>query len=117
MYEKEGISKDRILIKIASTYEGIEAARVLEKEGIHVNMTLLFSMIQAQACAEANVTLISPFVGRITDYFKEKEKRASNFFYPPNEDPGIHFILFFIFLFFYFFIFLFFSFYLFDLKY
>eukprot|EP01091_Cochliopodium_minus_P013068 TRINITY_DN410_c0_g1_i2.p1 TRINITY_DN410_c0_g1~~TRINITY_DN410_c0_g1_i2.p1 ORF type:complete len:324 (+),score=115.05 TRINITY_DN410_c0_g1_i2:168-1139(+) len=89
LYEKEGISKDRILIKIASTWEGIQAAKVLEQEGIHVNMTLLFSLVQAQACAEANVTLISPFVGRITDYFKEKEKRDPKFFYTPSEDPGV----------------------------
>eukprot|EP01091_Cochliopodium_minus_P013067 TRINITY_DN410_c0_g1_i1.p1 TRINITY_DN410_c0_g1~~TRINITY_DN410_c0_g1_i1.p1 ORF type:complete len:207 (+),score=68.83 TRINITY_DN410_c0_g1_i1:168-788(+) len=89
LYEKEGISKDRILIKIASTWEGIQAAKVLEQEGIHVNMTLLFSLVQAQACAEANVTLISPFVGRITDYFKEKEKRDPKFFYTPSEDPGM----------------------------
>jgi transaldolase len=86
LYEQAGISKERILIKIASTWEGIQAAKVLEKEGVHVNMTLLFSLVQAQACAEANVTLISPFAGRITDYFKEKEKKAS---YPPNEDPGV----------------------------
>jgi len=76
LYEKEGISKERILIKIASTWEGIQAAKILEKEGIHVNMTLLFSLVQAQAFAEANVTLISPFAGRITDYFKEKEKKT-----------------------------------------
>ena len=90
MYEKEGISKERILIKIASTWEGIQAGKILEGEGIHVNMTLLFSMVQAQACAEAKVTLISPFAGRITDFYKEKEKRASNFVYPAHEDPGLH---------------------------
>ena len=69
MFEKEGISKDRILIKLASTWEGIEAARELEQEhGIHCNLTLLFSFAQAVACAEAGVTLISPFVGRILDW-------------------------------------------------
>jgi len=89
LYEKEGISKDRILIKIASTWEGIQAAKVLEGEGVHVNMTLLFSLVQAQACAEAKVTLISPFAGRITDFYKEKEKKPSNFSYPAHEDPGV----------------------------
>ena len=67
MYKKAGIDKERILIKIASTWEGIKAAEALEKEGIHCNLTLLFSFAQAVACAEAKVTLISPFVGRIYD--------------------------------------------------
>lgn len=70
LYEKEGISRDRILIKIASTWEGINAARTLQKEGIKCNMTLLFSMAQAVACADAKVQLISPFVGRIYDWYK-----------------------------------------------
>lgn len=70
LYKELGISKDRILIKIASTWEGIQAARELEtKYGIHCNLTLLFSFVQAVACAEAGVTLISPFVGRILDWF------------------------------------------------
>ena len=69
-YEQEGHSRDRILIKIASTWEGIKAAEVLEKEGIHCNLTLLFSFAQAVACAEAGIQLISPFVGRILDYYK-----------------------------------------------
>jgi len=86
LYEDAGISKDRVLIKIASTWEGIQAARQLEQEGIHCNMTLLFSLAQAAACAEAGVTLISPFVGRITDYFKEKSKVQG---FPPEEDPGV----------------------------
>ena len=75
-----------MLIKIASTWEGIKAAEVLEKEGIHCNLTLLFGMHQAVACAEAGVTLISPFVGRILDWHKKAEKRDS---YPPAEDPGV----------------------------
>ncbi|MGB3573556.1 MAG: transaldolase family protein, partial [Phormidesmis sp.] len=69
-YEAAGISRDRILIKIASTWEGIKAAEILEKEGIHCNLTLLFGLHQAIACAEAEVTLISPFVGRILDWYK-----------------------------------------------
>jgi len=85
LYKDAGIDKERVLIKIASTWEGIQAAKVLEKEGIHCNMTLLFSLIQAAACAEAGVTLISPFVGRITDYFKQKEGKT----YAPSEDPGV----------------------------
>ncbi len=85
LYRKRGISKDRILIKIASTWEGIEAAKELEKEGIHCNMTLLFSLAQAVACAEAKATLISPFVGRILDWYKVNEGRD----YEPNEDPGV----------------------------
>jgi len=86
LYKEQGIDKERILIKIASTWEGIQAAKELEKEGIHCNLTLLFSLAQAVACAESGVTLISPFVGRITDFYKEKEKKAS---YPPHEDPGV----------------------------
>ena len=85
MYEKFGVGRDRVLIKIASTWEGIQAAAELEREGIHCNLTLLFSFAQAVACAEAGVTLISPFVGRIYDYYK-KEKGAE---IPPAEDPGV----------------------------
>ncbi|HEY3802401.1 MAG TPA: transaldolase [Kofleriaceae bacterium] len=86
MYNAAGISNDRVLIKIASTWEGIRAAEVLQKEGIHCNLTLLFGMHQAVACAEAGVTLISPFVGRILDWYKKAEKRDS---YPAAEDPGV----------------------------
>ncbi len=85
-YEVSGISRDRILIKIASTWEGIKAAEILEKEGIHCNLTLLFGLHQAIACAEADVTLISPFVGRILDWYKKETGRDS---YPPSEDPGV----------------------------
>jgi len=85
-YEEAGISKDRILIKLASTWEGIEAARELEQEGIHCNLTLLFSFAQAVACAEAGVQLISPFVGRILDWYKASTGKDS---YPANEDPGV----------------------------
>ena len=85
LYEKAGISRDRILIKIASTWEGIRAAEVLEKEGIHCNLTLLFSLPQAVACAEAKVQLISPFVGRIYDWFKANQKRD----FTGAEDPGV----------------------------
>jgi len=86
LYESEGISRERILIKIASTWEGIRAAEILEKEGIHCNLTLLFSLTQAVACAEAGVTLISPFVGRILDWYK-KDRGVSDI--PPEEDPGV----------------------------
>ncbi len=86
MYEAAGTKRDRILIKIASTWEGIRAAEVLEKEGIHCNLTLLFGMHQAVACAEAKVTLISPFVGRILDWYKKDTGRDS---YPSHEDPGV----------------------------
>ncbi len=72
LYQKKGIPKERVLIKIATTWEGIKAAEILEKEGIQCNMTLIFSLVQAVACAQANVTLISPFVGRITDWYKNK---------------------------------------------
>ncbi|MEL7359584.1 MAG: transaldolase [Cyanobacteria bacterium J06560_6] len=85
-YEAAGISRDRILIKIASTWEGIKAAEILEKEGIHCNLTLLFGLHQAAACADAKVTLISPFVGRILDWYKADTGRDS---YPPSEDPGV----------------------------
>jgi transaldolase len=85
LYEKDGVSRERILIKVGTTWEGIRAAAELEKEGIHCNMTLLFSFAQAVACAEAGVTLISPFVGRIYDYYK-KERGAE---IPPAEDPGV----------------------------
>ena len=84
-YDAEGISKDRILIKIASTWEGIKAAEELEKEGIHCNLTLLFAFAQAVACAEAKVQLISPFVGRIYDWFKKE----NNTDYVGDEDPGV----------------------------
>jgi transaldolase len=86
LYEAAGATRDRVLIKIASTWEGIRAAEVLQKEGIHCNLTLLFGMHQAVACAEAGVTLISPFVGRILDWYKKAEGKDS---YPPAEDPGV----------------------------
>ncbi len=86
LYEAAGIDRTRILIKLASTWEGVLAARTLEKEGIHCNMTLLFSLPQAIACAEAHATLISPFVGRILDWYKKSENVAS---YPPEKDPGV----------------------------
>jgi transaldolase len=86
LYEAAGARRDRVLIKIASTWEGIRAAEVLEAEGIHCNLTLLFGMHQAVACAEAGATLISPFVGRILDWYKKAEGRDS---YPPAEDPGV----------------------------
>lgn len=85
-YEAAGIDRERVLIKIASTWEGIKAAEVLEQEGIHCNLTLLFGIHQAVACAEAKVTLISPFVGRILDWYK-KNTGIEN--YPPHEDPGV----------------------------
>jgi transaldolase len=85
-YEAAGVSRQRILIKIASTWEGIRAAEILEKEGIHCNLTLLFGVHQAIACAEAGVTLISPFVGRILDWYKKETGRDS---YPSAEDPGV----------------------------
>jgi transaldolase len=86
LYETAGIDRKRVLIKLASTWEGILAAQTLEKEGIHCNMTLLFSLPQAVACAEAKATLISPFVGRILDWYKKSTGKAS---YPPTEDPGV----------------------------
>ena len=85
-YAAAGVDKERILIKIASTWEGIQAAAVLEKEGIHCNLTLLFGIHQAIACAENGITLISPFVGRILDWYKKDTGRAS---YEPAEDPGV----------------------------
>jgi len=85
MYKEMGISSDRILIKMASTWEGIRAGEVLESEGIHCNMTLLFSFAQAVACAEAGVTLISPFVGRILDWYKKNEPKE----YVKETDPGV----------------------------
>ncbi|WP_347988472.1 transaldolase [Methylomonas sp. AM2-LC] len=85
-YEAAGISKSRILIKIAATWEGIQAAAVLEKEGIACNLTLLFGLHQAIACAENGITLISPFVGRILDWYKKDTGRDS---YAPAEDPGV----------------------------
>lgn len=85
MYEAAGTKRDRILIKIASTWEGIRAAEILEKEGIHCNLTLLFGLHQAVACAEAKVTLISPFVGRILDWYKKSTGKD----YAPHEDPGV----------------------------
>ena len=86
MYEEAGISKDRILIKIASTWEGIEAARQLEKEGINCNLTLLFNFAQASACAEAGIYLISPFVGRILDWYKANTEAQG---YSGLNDPGV----------------------------
>jgi transaldolase len=86
MYKKAGIERDRVLIKIASTWEGIRAAEQLEREGIHCNLTLLFSFAQAVACAEACATLISPFVGRIYDWYC-KERGVKDI--PADEDPGV----------------------------
>lgn len=86
LYEKAGISKDRVLIKIASTWEGIKAAEQLEKQGINCNLTLLFSFAQARACAEAGVYLISPFVGRILDWFKANGEQQT---FTGEEDPGV----------------------------
>eukprot|EP01095_Lingulamoeba_sp_RSL-Kostka_P002650 TRINITY_DN13564_c0_g1_i1.p1 TRINITY_DN13564_c0_g1~~TRINITY_DN13564_c0_g1_i1.p1 ORF type:complete len:320 (-),score=112.01 TRINITY_DN13564_c0_g1_i1:273-1232(-) len=86
LYEEAGISRDRILLKIASTWEGIEAAKYFESQGIHCNMTLIFSIYQAMACAEASATLISPFCGRISDFYKTKLKVDS---FDPSEDPGV----------------------------
>jgi len=86
LYEKKNVSRDRVLIKIASTWEGIRAAEILEEENIHCNLTLLFSFAQAVACAEAGVTLISPFVGRIYDWYKKQNGGAE---IPPDQDPGV----------------------------
>ena len=85
LYEAQGIPRERVLIKIASTWEGIRAAEILQREGINCNMTLLFSLAQAVACAEAKAKLISPFVGRIMDWYKAKEKKD----FAPAEDPGV----------------------------
>ena len=84
-YEAAGLSRERILIKIASTWEGIKAGEILEKEGIHCNLTLMFGLHQAIACAEAGITLISPFVGRILDWYKKDTGHD----YTPQEDPGV----------------------------
>ena len=86
LYNEAGISNDRILIKLAATWEGIKAAEQLERQGINCNLTLLFSFAQAQACAEAGVYLISPFVGRILDWYK---KQTGITYYPAQEDPGV----------------------------
>jgi transaldolase len=86
LYKEAGIGKERILIKIAATWEGINAAKILEEEGIRTNLTLLFSTIQAAACAKANVQLISPFVGRILDWHK-KDRGVDHI--DANEDPGV----------------------------
>lgn len=86
MYNEAGISNDRILIKVASTWEGIKAAEQLEQEGINCNLTLLFNFAQAQACAEANIYLISPFVGRILDWHKKDTGKSE---YAASEDPGV----------------------------
>jgi transaldolase len=86
LYEKSGVKRERILIKLASTWEGIRAAHKLEREGIHCNMTLLFSFAQAVACADAGVTLISPFVGRIYDWHRQARKVED---IPIEEDPGV----------------------------
>lgn len=86
LYQTKGINKDRILIKVASTWEGIEAARVLEKEGVNCNLTLMFSFAQAVACADAGAFLISPFVGRILDWYKKDSGKDQ---YPAHEDPGV----------------------------
>ena len=84
-YEEAGVTRDRVLIKIASTWEGIQAAAELEKEGIQCNLTLLFSFAQAQACADAGVFLISPFVGRIYDWYKQRDGKD----YQGSDDPGV----------------------------
>lgn len=91
LYKEQGIDKSRILIKIAATWEGIQAAKVLETEGITCNLTLIFSIAQAIACAEAGCTLISPFVGRIMDFYKAEELRKDSSFsgFEPSEDPGV----------------------------
>jgi transaldolase len=85
LYEKNGTSRERVLIKIATTWEGVRAAEVLQKEDIHCNLTLLFSLVQAVACAEAGIQLISPFVGRIYDWYKKAENRD----FQGAEDPGV----------------------------
>ncbi len=85
-YEAAGVSRERVLIKVAATWEGIQAAKVLEQEGIHTNLTLVFGLHQAVACAENGITLISPFVGRILDWYKKDTGRDS---YPATEDPGV----------------------------
>ena len=86
LYKEAGVDSERVLIKVASTWEGIQAGKILEQQGIHCNLTLLFSLTQAIACAEAGVTLISPFVGRILDWYKAEEGVDG---YPAHEDPGV----------------------------
>ncbi|TLF48307.1 transaldolase [Halomonas urmiana] len=88
LYEQRGVSKDRVLIKLAATWEGIRAAERLEQEGIHCNLTLLFSDAQAQACFDAGVFLVSPFVGRVTDWYKQ----ATGQDFTPDTDPGVQFV-------------------------
>nr|WP_163503993.1 transaldolase [Halomonas socia] len=88
LYDRHGVGPERVLIKLASTWEGIRAAEVLEHEGIQCNLTLLFSEAQAQACFDAGVFLISPFVGRVTDWYKKETGRD----YAPDEDPGVAFV-------------------------
>jgi len=85
LYNEAGITNDRVFIKVASTWEGIKAAEILEREGINCNLTLMFCFAQARACAEAGITLISPFVGRIMDWYKVK----SGHDFPAEEDPGV----------------------------
>lgn len=85
LYKEMGVEKERVLIKLASTWEGAEAAKELEKEGIHCNMTLMFSLAQAIICAEARATLISPFVGRILDWYKKNDPKP----FTPDQDPGV----------------------------
>lgn len=85
LYDKQGIKRERILVKVATTWEGIRAAEVLQKEGINCNLTLLFSLVQAVACAEAGAKLVSPFVGRILDWYKKSTGKD----YAPAEDPGV----------------------------
>ena len=85
LYHEEGIERDRVLIKIASTWEGIQAADILEKKGIHCNLTLMFDFVQAAACAEAGVTLISPFVGRILDWYQKNQPQN----FTAETDPGV----------------------------
>jgi transaldolase len=86
LYKEVGVDKSRILVKIAATWEGIEAAKVLEKEGITCNLTLIFGLAQAIACGDADITLVSPFVGRIMDWYKKSEGVSG---YEPSEDPGV----------------------------
>lgn len=86
LYESAGIQRDRVLIKLSSTWEGVVAAKALEQEGIHCNMTLMFDLAQGIACADAKATLISPFVGRILDWYKAHEKVDG---YPADKDPGV----------------------------
>jgi transaldolase len=88
LYDRRGVGRDRVLIKLASTWEGIRAAERLEKEGIQCNLTLLFSEAQAQACFDAGVFLVSPFVGRVTDWYKQQ----TGCDYAPEEDPGVRFV-------------------------